>query len=165
MIGGVQRRCQESTLWCTHGVLAHGDDATGMIHDIDHVRREVQRIAQTVGASGAQLPAFARPDETARPYILVDDASYYYIIEERGVELERLTTDSLDELLYRACCDMTFSLAVAYELRHRVPGQDSRRIMFDHQVELLGRVDGVWAVRQAHEHARILARHPFVDGR
>jgi hypothetical protein len=132
-----------------------------VIHDIEHVQSEVERIARAVGATSTQLPAFARPDEEARPYITVDAAAYHYITEERGVEIDRLTTTSIDDLLYRACSDMTFSLAVVYEGGHRIRGQDSRRLMFDRQIQLIARVSADWAARHAAEHAAILERHPF----
>jgi hypothetical protein len=94
---------------------------------------------------------------------VVDADAYHYIVVERGNELERMSTASINELLYRASCDMTFSAAVDYELRHRVRGQDVRRVMFDRQVTLLGRLDPEWAARQAREHDEILSRHPFTD--
>jgi hypothetical protein len=134
-----------------------------MTHDREYVRNEVQRLGRIVGARDADLPEFGRTLRDAHPFIEIDATTYHYVFEERGREIDRFSTASLDELLYRVCCDMTFSLSVAYELAHRIPGQDARRLMFERQVALLGRVKLEWAARQALEHAAILERHPFTD--
>jgi len=44
-----------------------------------------------------------------------------------------------------------------------VPGQDSRRLMFARQIELLDSLNPAWAGRQALEHEGVLSRHPFRD--
>jgi hypothetical protein len=131
--------------------------------DTAAIAREMQRLGQVVGAADSDLPTIGPSLRDAHPYVEVDAERYHYVVNERGVETERLSTPSLDELLYRVACDLTFSIAVAYELRHRVHGQDARRVMFARQVELLHRVSHDWAVRQAAEHEEILSRHPFVD--
>jgi hypothetical protein len=135
-----------------------------MNYDLEYIRREVHRLARAVGAPDWSVPTFDWPPDDARPHIQVDRDAFHYIIVERGIETERMTTTSLDDLLYRASCDMTFSVAVNYELAHRVRGQDARRVMFDRQVTLLGGLNPKWAARQAREHDEILARNPFTDG-
>lgn len=127
------------------------------------ITREMQRLAQVVGAAESYLPTIGPSLRDAHPYVEVDAERYHYVVNERGVETERFSTASLAELWYRVACDLTFSVAVAYEGRHRVRGQDARRIMFARQVELLHRVSHEWAARQAAEHEKILSRHPFVD--
>jgi hypothetical protein len=60
--------------------------------------------------------------------------------------------------------DITFFLAGQFELSHRKPLEDSRRIMFARQIELLEMLSADWAQRCASRHAIILTAHPFRDG-
>lgn len=48
------------------------------------------------------------------------------VVVERGIEWERRKTNDLDKLLYWIFANLTFSMAVEYELAHRVEGQDFR---------------------------------------
>jgi hypothetical protein len=54
-------------------------------------------------------------------------------------------------------------MARGFELKHQVAGQDSRRLIFAKQVELLAILSQEWADREDHNHARILKQHPFRD--
>jgi hypothetical protein len=89
--------------------------------------------------------------------------AYFYVIAERGQELNRYAALELDELLYHVFSDVTFELSMKYELAHRIGTQDSRRIHFRRQVELLSMLSSAWAERESQEHEEILKRHPFDD--
>ena len=52
-------------------------------------------------------------------------------------------------------------MAGRYELQHRVPGQDLRRMRFATHVELLTKLSPARGQRQANEYAEILREHPF----
>ena len=123
----------------------------------------VNELARRIDAPGNVLPTYGRTEDFARPHVEVDARGYHYVVVERGQELERITTDDLDELLYRVFAGVTFSMASAHELRHRVDGQDSRRLLFATQVDLLSRLSPRWGRREAERHAMILRNHPFRD--
>ena len=73
-------------------------------------------------------------------------------------------TDLLAQLqsVYADAC-RAFGLACAWELRHRVPGQDFRRLLFARELALLAEARSEWASRKAKEIAGILAAHPYDD--
>jgi hypothetical protein len=50
-----------------------------------------------------------------------------------------------------------------YELRHRVEGQDPRRLAFQHQLDLLSALSPKWKQRCSQEIEYILTQHPFDD--
>ena len=127
------------------------------------VRAQVERRGARIDAPASLLPTYGRTEDFARPHIDVDDRGYHYVVVERGAELERITTQSLDELLYTVFQAVTFSMACAYELRHRVGGKDSRRLMFQTQIELLGRLEPRWARRRLQEQDLVLQQHPWQD--
>lgn len=126
------------------------------------IEAQVRTIALRLTAPDAVLPTFGRSDHDGRPHVEVGEA-YDVVVCERGSELERRSTLSLDELFYWIFEFATFGLAVRHEGRHRRSGEDVRRQLFAKQVELLATLDGRWGERRAGEHARILAAHPFVD--
>jgi Immunity protein 63 len=120
------------------------------------IKSEVDDLAQRIGASGFALPTYGHSEDFARPHIEVDDRRYYYVVVERGEELSRFTTSVLDELLYRVFESVTFTLAFDYELKHRVAGQDRRRVGFQRQTELLSALSPEWVRRSAQEHSQTL---------
>lgn len=124
---------------------------------------EVDRLAVKIGASGYILPTFGHSEDGARPHIEVDSSGYHYVVVERGQELTHLTTNDLDELLFKIFEGVTFSLACEYELTRRIESQDCRRILFQQQVDLLSKLFPHWGERESHRHEEILQQHPFDD--
>jgi len=130
---------------------------------LPEIEAAMRRLLPVVGAGEGLLPTFGRTEDFARPHVEVDEAGYHWVVVERGQELERFTTRSLDALLEKHFAQITFGVAASYEREHRVPMQDIRRILFARQVELLARLSPVWAAREAARHAEILHQHPFDD--
>lgn len=126
------------------------------------VRRRVRALADRIGAEPARLPAFGRSRHDGRPHIEVGD-TYCFVVCERGRLFERRCSTDLDQLLYWVFAEVTLSIAIDHELRHRRPGEDSRRQLFARQLELLARLSPAWAERGAEEHRRLLEEHPFKD--
>lgn len=133
------------------------------ISTLNEIKSEVNRLAAQIGVPPAVLPTYRYSIDGAHPHIEVDARGYHYVIMERGEELSRVTTVELDELLYCIFKDVTFDLAGKYELKHRVENQDSRRLIFKHQIELLSRLSPRWGEMNAQEHERILEQHPYDD--
>ncbi|RYZ01380.1 MAG: hypothetical protein EOO73_35745 [Myxococcales bacterium] len=128
------------------------------------IERRVRALALIIAAPDQVLPTFGHSQDGARPHIEVEASGrMHYVVVERGRELERLTHVDINLLLFRVFEDITFFLAGQFELAHRKSGQDSRRIMFARQVELLGMLSAEWAERGAARHAIILSAHPFRD--
>ena len=120
-------------------------------------------MAALINASRNILPTYGHSDDGARPHIEVDARGYHYVVVERGQELKRLTTSDMDELLFHVFESVTFSLANKYELAHRIEYRDSRRILFQKQVELLSMLSMHWGEREARNHEQTLQEHPFDD--
>jgi hypothetical protein len=128
------------------------------------VKAEIDRLASSIGASQAEsLPTYGYSEQSGRPHVEVDELGYHYVVAERGEEFERFTTQNLDELLYWVFESVTHTLAGEYGLQHRVEGQDSRRLIFQRQTELLLLLSTSWAERNSDERNKILHEHPFDD--
>lgn len=134
------------------------------IKSLADIKAEVDRLAAIIGASDYHaLPTYGRTEDFARPHIEVDSHSYHFVVVERGQELERFTTFELDDVFYKIFQNVTFSLAIDYELAHRIETKDSRRITFQKRVDLLAQLSQSWADRQSAELDQILQKHPFDD--
>jgi len=128
------------------------------------IKRKVDSRAVLIGAAGHHsLPTYGHTEDGARPHIEVDSRGYHFVVVERGQELSRFTTHDLDDLLNQVFRTVTFSLACDYELAHRIETQDSRRLLFQREVELLSHLSPSWGQRRASEHQHILREHPFDD--
>jgi hypothetical protein len=130
---------------------------------LEEIEPEIARLARRISVSGDVLPTFGFSEQSGRPHIEVDGSGYHYVVAERGEKYERQTSHDLDELLYDVFQSVTSSLAIDYELKHRVERQDCRRIGFQQQIELLSALSPEWAKRRRLEHTQILRDHPFDD--
>ena len=59
--------------------------------------------------------------------------------------------------------DITFSMAVDYEVANRVPHADFRRLLFAKDLELLGSLKPEWCERKREYYDAVLAQYPFND--
>lgn len=105
----------------------------------------------------------SRRQDDGAPHIELVGGKYDYVVTERGLELERQTAETEDELLYWLLSDVTTSIALKLELENRILGQDSRRQWFAKSIELLARLSPEWARRKESEYAKVLGEHPFRD--
>jgi Immunity protein 63 len=127
---------------------------------LTRLRERAFELAAKIGASSDIIPPFGE----SRDGSYVDyDGLYRWIVRERGQEIEhRLTLDE-DELMCWVFSEITFEMAALYEVGHRRPSQDSRRLLFQHQLELLAKLSPVWKTRCEQEQQEILAHAPFHD--
>jgi hypothetical protein len=104
------------------------------------------------------------PAHDGSPHIEKVGNEWRYIVAERGTELERRTTSDPEEVLYWLARDVSFDIASGYELEHRRPSEDSRRLLFAKQEELLSEMSADWGQTFAAEVRLLLQRYPFADG-
>lgn len=127
------------------------------------IQARIDLLKARLGAGEEQLGLAGRSGDEG--FFVREEAGEYLLCSfERGKVDIRHRTSSVDDLLYRFFESVTASMALAYELRHRVPGQDFRRVAFARQEELLRQMFPEWADRRKQEHAAILRQSPFRDG-
>ena len=134
------------------------------VKTLDGIHRAVDKIAEKINAPKSLLPTYGYSSSYfAHVHIEVDSHGLHWVVIERGVETQRKTTDDPHELLYWIFKNVTSSMASQFGLDNRIEGQDSRRLLFQKQEELLGELDSSWKKRAEEDHARILAQHPYDD--
>lgn len=129
------------------------------------IKNRVSKLSQVIDAPKELLPTFGHTIGFGHPNIEVDNNGYHFVVEERGEVLEKRTTTDITELLYWIFQSITFSMAMHYELRNRLPDVDSRRLLFENQLKLLSMLDPHFATRMEDEIKDILKEHPYQDNR
>ena len=130
---------------------------------LPEIKAKVDQLANIIDAPQDILPTYGSSNQTGHPHIEIGSQGYYYLVLERGIVCDRLVTTDINEILYKIFAGVTFELSHKYELAHRIKNQDSRRISFQKQVELLSILSAEWSERQSQEHEQILKQHPFDD--
>ncbi|GAB2959834.1 immunity 63 family protein [Hymenobacter coalescens] len=133
------------------------------MHTLPELKYQVEALAARIRAPAWLLPTYGFSEDGARPHLEADGHGLHYVVVERGQEQERRTTTDADELLYWVFQSVTFSMACDYEVRHRVPGQDFRRLLFQEQLRLLAALSPAWATRCAARLKRTLRSAPYDD--
>jgi hypothetical protein len=109
------------------------------------------------------LPTFGSSEESGRPHVDIYGPYYYYAVRERADELSHKIESDLHDLSYWIARDATFSMASEFSRTHRESHQDFRRLLFEHQLELIGRLSSEWQARLRKEIEEILAVFPYND--
>ncbi len=134
------------------------------IYSLERIKSRVESLGSIINAPEYLLPTYGHSKDFGHPHIEIDPSGLlHYVIMERGKELERKSTDDVDELLYWVFSGITFSIACSFELRHRIPFRDVRRHIFEKQEQLLGELNPTWKQKESDDHQRILEHHPFND--
>jgi hypothetical protein len=129
------------------------------------IKQQVETLGERINVPSNLYPTYGRSADGARPHIEIDSSGrFHFVVVERGQELDRRTTTTLDDLLFWVFDTMTFSMACAFELKNRNKFQDFKRILFAKQEQLLGRINVNWQEKVSHNHKLILGKYPFTDG-
>lgn len=103
------------------------------------------------------------PADDGAAHVEFDGHFYHYVSCERGRENEHRIASGEDEILYWLLSDIVFDLACDFELKHRVKGKSSRRLLFSKELELMRALNVQWEVRKRNEINEILLRAPYDD--
>ena len=93
--------------------------------------------------------------------VYVTETEYHYVVMERGKVNECYRGEHLDDILYPVFNDITFTLAMEYEIEHRNNDVDSRKERWRKQLELLEAIDIKFVETRKKEIEEILKKYPF----
>lgn len=95
--------------------------------------------------------------------IYIDGNEYNYKIMERGKINKHYKSSNIEDILYPLFESITFNLACKYELDHRKADQDSRRLIWKKQLELLEMINPIYKDKCQVEIEKILKIAPYRD--
>lgn len=126
---------------------------------IREIQEEIFRLGKIIDAPKSHLTI---GDKLADPVIKVEihGNEYHYVVVERGIERQRVVTNDPFEIIYTFIKKAALSVASKYAATNKAPEQNFRRLMFQHQLELLGRLGPEWEARLQKEIDEILSRYP-----
>ncbi len=105
----------------------------------------LEALGQQIGATW--MVGFENFDG-GHPFIEVAEGPTYRLVAyERGQRVFAKETRELDEILYWALYEVTWTMAYGWAVRHPVEGEEQRFTAFRRQEELLGTLDPRWASR------------------
>jgi len=131
--------------------------------NLNDIQKIITEIGEKIDAPKSLLTVFSSPQPDAAPYIKTDDNQYLYIIEERGKTIKIQSTESFDLLIYWLVKDIVFYLSTEYELNNRQENKDSRRIIFEHELQLFRKINTEWSKRREEEIKSTLSKAPYED--
>lgn len=134
-----------------------------MINSIRELQSMVEQLRAKIDAPKSLLTILCAPADDGAPYIEVHENSWSYVSSERGYEIYRKSTCSLDELLYWIMARAVQQMAVRYKLENRAGNRNTRRIYFSRIVQLLCEVRLEWAELAKTDIDKILQSSPCVD--
>lgn len=108
-------------------------------------------------------PLQTNPQHDGSFHIEITPEAYEWVVTERGSELERLSFDTRDALLEHIFINLTFGAGVKYEVARRDPARDPRRIIFQHQLDLLAKLNPAWRDSAKQHIAEVLEKYPYRD--
>ncbi|HLP19474.1 MAG TPA: Imm63 family immunity protein [Chitinophagales bacterium] len=107
------------------------------------------------------LPAINSSNYDAKPFIEIDRYGYNYVCCERNQEIFRKLPIDTEQLLYEVFRDISFRLAIGWESKNRLQGEDFRRQLFAKRIELMGKINPVFAEKMQEEINQILLHYPY----
>ena len=133
----------------------------GDLYSISTIRKMVREYGKKIGVPKQLLTVQTTTDGFGTPHIEIDDQGYHYVVSERGTEHKRKTTSDFHTLLYWIFKDIVFEMASDFELNHRKPEEDFRRILFNKDLELFEKLDRQWYMWEKEDIDNILKENPY----
>ena len=128
------------------------------------LRKKYRQLVKQLGAPAAFQDFHETAQHDGSPHVEYEGDEFLYVVTERGTRYdERRTTDE-DEILYWLIADVTWAMAMGYEVKNRVDGQDFRRLLFAKDIELMDGINPEWGQRKQNKYEKILRKHPYNDG-
>lgn len=127
------------------------------------IQRKVWELASRINVPKSLTIVFAASPQDGRPHVEIHSDEFQLVTEERGSVFSVRKTDDLDILLYWMFRSITLRMAQEYELQHRAEHQDSRRIMFSKQLELMMHLNFRWHRLLKDEIEATLVANPYAD--
>jgi hypothetical protein len=109
------------------------------------------------------LPEINSSNDFAKPFIELDEHGYNYICRERGEEVFRKSLFDIDELVYEVFDQVTFEIAIKWEIQNRKENEDFRLQLFAKQVDLMTKINTDFGQRVNSKLQKILTFKPLTN--
>ena len=136
-----------------------------MTTQFDIIQKKVWDLALRIDAPMSLTAVFFSSPQNGKPHVEIHGDEFHYVFAERGTVFGVDKTHNLNTLLYWIFSSITSQMAQEYALHHRKYGQDTRRILFARQLDLMAKLSEHWHVKLQKEISTTLEKNPYVDMR
>ena len=130
---------------------------------LQELQIQVEELAKKIDAPAKYFPTFGNSRNDGTPNIEISGNTYYYEAYDRDTVCIHRRTTRLPRLLYWIFENITHEMGFAFSSAHRESRKDYRRLAFQHQLELLEKLQYQWKELCEREIAEILEKHPYQD--
>lgn len=134
---------------------------------VEEIKKYIFELGESIGldTESKLYPRFSKDSNVFNEgaSIYVENSKYYYVIMERGHVNKCYESEDIEEILYPLFESITFSMASDYELNHRIKNEDSRKLIWKKQLELLEKVNKKFCEKCQIEIEEILKIAPYND--
>lgn len=129
------------------------------------IKRKINELAGRIDAPRKLRPSYGSFDYDVDSFFIeIDKKGVMRLIEtEKGQVHEVRRTLDLDELLYWIFTNITFSMAFKLAIEKPIGSMDRRKLIFQFQEELLGKLNPKWKEKIHTEYKEFLKNHPSDD--
>jgi hypothetical protein len=133
------------------------------MNKLNWIKREIEEIARVIDAPIHELLTFNISRDDGTPCIQIERDIIYYFARDRAVVcMHKQTTNRMD-LYYWVFQDVTSAMSSKFAVRNAKTPTNFRRVLFEHQLELLGKINPIWASKRQQEIDEILESYPYND--
>jgi hypothetical protein len=126
------------------------------------IEQMIQKLALPINPPARVMPTYDNFIYDGTPNIEVGDSVYYYrAFGDHGETTINRQTPNLAKLLYWVFQDITYSMAYEFAEKHQNLSLDFRKIYFEHQLDLLEKVNHEWKEQRQKEIEEILVNAPY----
>lgn len=136
---------------------------TMMTLNSDDLRKTLEMELKKIDGDIGLLPEINNSNDSAKPFIEINRYCYNYVCRERGEEIFRKTPFDVDELIYEVFENLTFEMAIKWEVKNRKENEDFRLQLFAKQVDLMARINKDFGERLNNKLQRILKFEPLTN--
>jgi hypothetical protein len=136
-----------------------------MIKELEEIKEQYLGFAKVIGAPMKFINFYDKPQDLGYAHVEYDNGIFYYVVTEKGQELERKSAKDKNELLFWLIQRVSLDMALEYEKTHRDSCEDFRRKYFSKHIELLKLINPKWAEKERERFNSILVKNPFSDNK
>ena len=129
----------------------------------DYIKSSVTKLASIIKVPDRLIPTFGNSRDSHPNIEISDSGQLSYEIFERGQEIKKDDALDPDHLLYMVFKDITSQMAMEFAAKNSQPNIDSRRLKFQQQSELIGKLKNEWQQKVKEQQVSIAMQFPFND--
>jgi hypothetical protein len=129
---------------------------------LGEIKANIEKMAAQIDIPVEMTPSFGK-FVGQYAYVYVEGDKYHWVMRGDSPSISDVETADPDELLYQVFTSLTEQMGMIYEVLHRDPKLDPRRVAYRHQSELLKKLNPTWELRRAKEIEDLITWYPYKD--